>query len=111
VQSLQWIREGVSLPLKNKRRPPRFNQGVSLLDANLAQLEFVNRELAFFVQAGAWGPSTCNDYVMSLFLVPKPGVAHWRLICDLRPLNKYRVRKQREMETLLGVIHLTQKGE
>jgi hypothetical protein len=79
---------GVSIPLKNNRPPPRFNQGVSLLDVIHAQLEFVIRELAPFVQAGAWESSTCNDYVSILFLVPKPGNNMWRLICDLRPLNK-----------------------
>ena len=111
VQTLQWIREGVSIPFKNNRPPPRFNQGVSLLDATPAQLEFVERELARFVQAGAWEPSTCSDYVSRLFLVPKPGVNQWRLICDLRPLNKYCVRKRLKMETLLGVKHLTRKGD
>jgi hypothetical protein len=78
-----------------------------LLDATPAQLEFVNRELARFVQAEAWEPSTCNDYVSILFIVHKPSVNQWRLMCDLRPLNKYSVRKRLKMETLLGVRHLT----
>jgi hypothetical protein len=78
VQTLQWIREGVSIPFQNNRPPPRFNQGVSLLDATPAQLELVNRELARFVQAGAWEPSTCNEYVSRLFLVPQPGNNQWR---------------------------------
>jgi hypothetical protein len=56
-------------------------------------------------------PSTCNGYVSRLFLVPKPGVSRWRLICDLRPLNKYRVRKRLKMETLLGIRHLTRKRD
>jgi hypothetical protein len=93
VQTLQWIREGVSIPFKNNRPPPRFIKGVSLLDATPAQLEFIDRELARFVQARAWKPSTSNDYVPKLFLVPKPGNNLGRLICDLRPLNKYCVRK------------------
>jgi hypothetical protein len=111
VQTLQWIREGVSIPFKNSRPPPRFNQGVSLHYATLAQLKFVNRELARFVQAGASEPSTCDDYVSILFLVPKPGVKQWRLICDPRPLNKYCVRKRLKMKTLQGVRHLAQKGD
>jgi hypothetical protein len=82
AQTLQWIREGVSIPFKNNRPPSLLNQGVSLHEATHAQLEFVNRELARFVQVGAWEPSTCGDYVSILFLVPKPGVKHWRLICD-----------------------------
>jgi hypothetical protein len=101
---------GISIPFKNNRPPPTFNQGVSLLDANHAQLDFVNRELARFVQAGAWKPSTCSDYVFRLFLVPKPGDNPRRLICDLRPVSKYCVRKRLKMETLMGVKHLTRKG-
>jgi hypothetical protein len=110
VQTLPWIREGVSIQFKNNRPPPRFNQGVSLLGASHAQLEFVNRDLARFVQAGSREPSTCSDYVSRLFLVQKPGVNHWRLICDLRPLNKFCVRMQLKMKTLLGVTHLIRKG-
>jgi hypothetical protein len=72
---------------------------VPLLDATPAQLEFVELELARFVHAGAWELSTCSDYVSMLFLVPKPGVNQWRLVCDLRPL------------TLLGVRHLTRNGD
>jgi hypothetical protein len=81
------------------------------LDATPAQLEFVDRELARFVQAGAWEACTCSDYVSILVLVPKPGNNHWRLIYDLRPLNKYCVRKLFKMETLLGAKHLTRKGD
>jgi hypothetical protein len=109
--TLHWIREGVSMPFKNNRPPSRFNQGVSLQDATLVQLEFVDRELARFVQAGAWEPSTCNDYVSRLFLVPKPANNHWRLICDLRQQNKNCVWERLEMETILGSKHVTRKGD
>jgi hypothetical protein len=88
----------VSIPFKNNNPPPRFSQGVSLLDATTAQTEFVYRELARFVQAWALEPSNSNDYASRLFLVPKPGNNQWRLICDLRPQNKYRVRKRLKME-------------
>jgi hypothetical protein len=84
---------------------------MSLLDATPAQVEFVDRELTSFVQAGAWEPSTCTNYVSRLFIVPKPGNNEWRLICDLIPLNKYCARKRLKMETLLGVKHRTRKGD
>jgi hypothetical protein len=109
VQTIQLIREGVLIQLKNNRIPPRFNQGVSLVDATPAQLDLVNRELARFEQAGAWEPSTYNDYVSIVFLVQKQGNNQRRLICDLRPLNKYCVRKRLKMETLVGVTYLTRK--
>jgi hypothetical protein len=53
-QFLRWIREGVAIPFLNNRPPPPFNQGVSLLDATLEQLTFVEAELACFVETGAW---------------------------------------------------------
>jgi hypothetical protein len=87
-QIQHWIREGISFPFKNNRPPPRVSQGVSLLDATHAQLDFDNRVLARFVEAGAWEPSTGDTYVTRLFLVPKPCSNQWRLICDLRPLTK-----------------------
>jgi hypothetical protein len=43
MQTLQRIHEGVPIPFKNNRPHPRFNQGVSLLDATPAQLELVDR--------------------------------------------------------------------
>jgi hypothetical protein len=77
---------GTDTVLKNSQ-PPRFSQVISLLDVKPAQLDFANRELARFVQAGVREPSTCSDYVSKLFLVPKQGNNKWRLICDLRPFN------------------------
>jgi hypothetical protein len=59
---------------------------------------------------GALQPSTCNDYVSILFLVPKPGNNQLRLICDFRPLNKYCVRKRLEMEPLLGSDTYPERG-
>jgi hypothetical protein len=56
-------------------------------------------------------PSKCSDYVSIPFLVPTPGNSKWRLICDLRPINKYCVRKRLTIETLLGIKYLTRKGD
>jgi hypothetical protein len=43
--------------------------------------------------------------------VPKLGVNQWRLICDLRPLNKCYVLKRLMMETLMWVINLNRQGD
>jgi hypothetical protein len=96
---------------KKQSPTPTFNQGVSLPYATLAQLEFVDRELARYVQAGAWEPSTCSDCVSRLFLAPKPGNNQWMLICDLRPHTKYCAQKRLNMETLPGVKHMTRNGD
>eukprot|EP00873_Tetraselmis_striata_P036117 jgi/Tetstr1/456381/TSEL_043115.t1 len=80
-------------------------------DATLAQLTFLEGELARFVESGAWELGTCRKWVSRPFLVPKQGVNQWRCIIDLRVLNSYCVRKRLKIETLLGVRHLTKKGD
>jgi hypothetical protein len=63
------------------------------------------------VETGACERTTCNKYVSRLFLVAKPGNNQWRFIVDLRRLNNFCVRKRLRMEFLLGVGHLTRKGD
>ena len=111
AQVISWIRDGVRLPFKRNKPPKPFNQGVSLQDATPEQLSFIEAELARFVAAGAWERGTCDKFVSRMFLVPKPGVNQWRCIIDLRVLNKWCVRKRLKMESLLGVRHLTRKGD
>jgi hypothetical protein len=60
-----------------------------LLDATQQQLDFMDFELPRFMQLGVWGPGQRSNWVSIMFLVPKPGKNKWRLIIDLRPLNKY----------------------
>eukprot|EP00873_Tetraselmis_striata_P010122 jgi/Tetstr1/430386/TSEL_020196.t1 len=110
-QVLPWIQEGVRIPFKHNRPPPNFHNGISMQDATPAQLTFLEGELARFAESGAWEFGTCRKWVSSLFLAPKPGVNQWRCIIDLRMLNSYCVRKRLKMETLLGVRHLTKKGD
>jgi hypothetical protein len=69
-------------------RPPlRFNQDVSLLDATLEQLAFVDAEPAKLVATGAWERFTTIMFVSRLFLVQKPVNIKWGLIYDLRHMN------------------------
>eukprot|EP00873_Tetraselmis_striata_P038086 jgi/Tetstr1/458350/TSEL_044789.t1 len=105
------LEEGVRIPFKHNRPPPNFHNGISMQDATPAQLTFLVGELARFVESGAWEFGTCRKWVSRLFLVPKPGVNQWRCIIDLRVLNSYCVRKRLKMEILLGVRHLTKKGD
>jgi hypothetical protein len=82
VQTLQWIREDVSIPFKNNVPSPRFSKGVSLLDATLARIEFVNRELARFVQAGSSEPSTCD---LRFHALPSAQTGRKLVATNLRP--------------------------
>jgi hypothetical protein len=59
-----------------------------MLDATLAQLEFLDSELPRFEACGAWERAHNSRYVSHMFLVPKPNHNQWRLIIDLRVLNR-----------------------
>jgi hypothetical protein len=85
-QVLSSIRHGVRI--KHGTRPRPFNHGISMLDATPAQLEFLNLELPRFEACGAWERSDNPLYVSRMFLVPKPIHNQWRLIIDLRELNR-----------------------
>eukprot|EP00873_Tetraselmis_striata_P042108 jgi/Tetstr1/462372/TSEL_007378.t1 len=88
-QVLRWIEEGVRIPFKHNRPTPNFHNGISVQDATPALLTFLEGELARFVESGAWEFGTCREWVSSRFLLPTPGINHWRGIIDLRVLNSY----------------------
>eukprot|EP00873_Tetraselmis_striata_P042437 jgi/Tetstr1/462701/TSEL_007667.t1 len=88
-----------------------FNKGVSFNDATPAQLKFLTAELRRFTAAGAWEKLSCAWWVSRAFFVPKPGDNQRRFIIDLRVLTTLCARKRLRMETLMGVRHLTAKGD
>eukprot|EP00873_Tetraselmis_striata_P035645 jgi/Tetstr1/455909/TSEL_042690.t1 len=111
AQVTSLIRDGVLVPFRYNRPLPRFHQGVSFNDASPAQLKFLTAELRRFTAAGAWEKLSCAWWVSRAFFVPKPGDNQWRFIIDLRVLNTFCARKRLRMETLMGVRHLTAKGD
>jgi hypothetical protein len=46
-----------------------------------------------------------------MFLVPQPGSNQWRLIIDLRELNRYCSKFNTAMETLKHLRHLSRPGD
>eukprot|EP00873_Tetraselmis_striata_P014953 jgi/Tetstr1/435217/TSEL_024136.t1 len=110
-QVLRWIQEGVRIPFKHNRPPPNFHNGISMQDATQRSSPSSRASLpaSWNHARGSLAPaaSGCTDS----FLAPKPGVNQWRCIIDLRVLNSSCVRKWLKMETLLGVRHLTKKGD
>eukprot|EP00873_Tetraselmis_striata_P003446 jgi/Tetstr1/423710/TSEL_014344.t1 len=80
-------------------------------DATPAQLEFMDGELAGFLAVGAWERGYCAKWVSRLFLVPKPGTNKWRLIIDLRPLNRYCETRDLSFETLSHLRNLARPGD
>jgi hypothetical protein len=59
-----------------------------MLDVAQAQLDFMDSELPRLIQSSAWEPGQRSIWVSTMLLVPKPGENEWRLIIDLRPMNK-----------------------
>eukprot|EP00873_Tetraselmis_striata_P046349 jgi/Tetstr1/466613/TSEL_011101.t1 len=76
-----------------------------------AQLEFMDGELARLLAVGAWERGYCAKWVSRLFLVPKPGTNKWRLIIDLRPLNRYCETRDLSFETLSHLRNLARPGD
>lgn len=109
-QVLDWIRHGVRVPFKGGLAPAPFHNGVSLLDATPEQLAFLEQELTRFQVSGAWEPGTSASWVSRCFLVPK-GIGKWRLIIDLRDLNRHCVTKHLKFETLKRLRYLARRGD
>jgi hypothetical protein len=82
-----------------------------MLDATPAQLEFLDSELARFEACRAWERTHNSRYVSHMFLVPKPGHNQWRLIIDLRELNRYYSELTMNGETLKHLRHLPRPGD
>eukprot|EP00873_Tetraselmis_striata_P027573 jgi/Tetstr1/447837/TSEL_003755.t1 len=68
-------------------------------------------KLARFLAVGAWKRGYCAKWVSRLFLVPKPGTNKWRLIIDLRPLNRYCETRDLSFETLSHLRNLARPGD
>jgi hypothetical protein len=58
-------------------------------DATPTQLDFFDTKVPRFEACGARERSHNPRYVSRMFLILKPSHNHWRLIIDLRELNRY----------------------
>ena len=110
-----WVRKGARIQWQSRKRPMKFDMGVSCVakDLSQAQQAFLNEEIVRFVhEVGSWEPATCRDFVSKAFLVPKPGVPNkWRLVVDLRPLNKFCRKFKMRSETLANLVQLARKDD
>eukprot|EP00873_Tetraselmis_striata_P009550 jgi/Tetstr1/429814/TSEL_019681.t1 len=69
-------------------------------------------ELPRFLAIRAWERVRCNKWVSRMFLVPKPGTNKWRLIIDLRELNKWCKTLKMSYEKLNHyLLHLARAGD
>eukprot|EP00873_Tetraselmis_striata_P011933 jgi/Tetstr1/432197/TSEL_021653.t1 len=79
-------------------------------DATPDQLSFMAGELPRFLKTGALERGHSRRWVSRVFLMPKPGTNKWRLIIDLRHLNRYCKKRKLSYETLKHLKNLTRKG-
>ena len=88
-QVLEWIRHGVAVPWLPSGPPPPFNQGVSFRGQPRDQATFLQEEIERLQLCGVLRPVGYSRWVSRAFLVPKPAGSGWRLIVDLREVNKH----------------------
>ncbi|KAK3248780.1 hypothetical protein CYMTET_41757 [Cymbomonas tetramitiformis] len=110
AEVMQWITQGVKLRWK-RSPPPRFDHGVSLMDASLQQQAWLNAEKERLLENGAWTRAKKRSHVSRAFLVPKPGMNKWRLVVDFRWLNPWCVKNRVKMETLKKLRRLAKPGD
>ena len=114
-QVQRWIRSGAPIEWISRQRPPKFDMGVSCARGSLtaAQQTFLDAEIRRCCDVvGSWERAMCRDWVSKAFLVPKPGYTdRWRIVVDLRPLNKFCKKHKLRSETLGGLSQLAQPGD
>ncbi|KAK3287273.1 hypothetical protein CYMTET_5205 [Cymbomonas tetramitiformis] len=98
---MKWLRQP----------PPRFDHGVSLLDATPLQQIWLDKEKARALGTGAWGRATKRQHVSRAFLVKKPGENKWRLVVDFRWMNSFCVKSKVKMETLKKLCRLAEPND
>lgn len=110
---LSWLRDGYRLDFTGV--PPPIRQGASFTRLDSEERTFLLSELQRLLNIGALEPATCTRYVTKAFLTPKPTLPgeprKWRLIFDLRELNKCLRAKSCRYETLKTLRDLMEPND
>ena len=106
---LKWLQEGYRLPFRGTKPRP-YNMGRSFQNATTAQIDFLKEEIQRGIKVGAWERGR-SKFINKAFMVPKPGVNKWRLVIDLRPLNRWLQELPMRMETLKHLQRLIRQGD
>lgn len=107
-QVLQWIREGVRPTWVGRRAPAPFHmRGAALTEEQRPHWTALRDE---YLRSGAIQPAAATTHVSPAFLVPK-ATGGWRLIVDLRRLNKSCVPYRCRFETLRVLGRLASRGD
>ena len=110
-QVLEWIRHGVAVPWLTGAPPPPFNQGVSCRGLPRDQTLFLHEEIERLTLSGVLRPVEYSRWVSRAFLVPKPAGSGWRLIVDMREINKACHTRKMKMETLRSIRLIVKPGD
>lgn len=118
-QVLQWVREGARCEWISGP-PPAYDHGVSLAGSQAMSSQqsiFFESELLRHYSTGAWedAPADERTHISRVHLVPKKVPAgappKWRIVQDLRPVNKFCRPMRCKYETLKVLSRLARKGD
>ncbi len=90
---------------------PPFNQGVSCRGLPPDQDVFLKVEIERLTVSGVLRPVEYSRWVSRAFLVPKPSANGWRLIVDLREINKHFKTRKMKMEALRSLWLIARPGD
>ena len=108
-QVLEWI-HGVPVPWLTRAIPPPFNQGTSCRGLPRDQAVFLQEEIERLTLSGVLKVVEHSRWVSRAFLVPKPVGAGWRLIVDLREMNKVCKARKMTMEIMRSLRLIAKPG-
>ena len=109
------IEDGHEIVFENKAPPltgPQWNKATKLLPA---QMKVIRQEVKDLVSKGAMRKISKEEaqqnpgFYSKMFCVSKPN-KKWRPIINLKPFNKYVLKKNFKMETVRDVRNLLQPG-
>lgn len=112
----RWLREGYRLPWANSCQPLPFDQGTSLAGLTPEQRAWREKEVQRLFDVGALEAATSDQYVTKAFLVEKKGATpdapkKWRMVVDLRHINRHLTPQTCRYETLKRLHHLARRGD
>ena len=74
------------------------------------QAVFLKEDIKRLAISSELRPVEYSRWVSRAFLVPKPGVSGWRLIVDLREINKHCQTRKMKMETMRSLKLIAKPG-
>lgn len=105
---LNWIDNGVNMVFKEL--PPTYSKNNTL--AALQQKIFVSKKVSALVSIGAVRVVKNKPHVISpLNVVPKEGEEQWRLVCNMRFINKYLKIPKFKLERIQNLTSMLRLGD